>query len=312
MAASEIKGKRILVVDDEPENIQILTEYLSREGHTVANASEGNSAIARLRAWKPHIVFLDINMPGISGLELIPKLRAASPEEYVSIVLVSANMAVEDVARGFEAGADDYMTKPVRSQEVLSRIRVMLHLKEVHDAHKKAAQRSEELALGDEVTGLFNMRTFFRKANEELLRARRFKKPVSALLINIDGFASVNEAADFVAGSDVLRETGQRIQQSVRSIDLVGRVGADEFVVLLVETDLAGAEFIAEKIRDTIKSKEFRAGKGAVNITASVGIAGVSYQGEETDMARLFRHGSEALKSAKSNGTSLIEIYSTV
>lgn len=308
----EHKGKRILVVDDDPENIKLLTEYLVREGHSVASASDGTAALHRVKAWKPHLIFLDVNLPGITGYELVPKLRAACLDEYVSIVLVSANMTIEDVLKGLDSGADDYLTKPVRSQEVLSRVRVALHVKETHDSLRRALAKSEELAASDDLTGLLNARAFFRKAESEILRARRFKKPVSLLMIDLDDFAAVNEGADFAFGSEVLREVAGRMRQCVRSIDLLARVGADEFLLLLVETDLAGAEFMAERIRESIQSGEIRRDRHSVKLTASIGIAGLSYQHErEENQYHLYRNASEALGTAKHCGPSSIEIYSS-
>jgi two-component system, cell cycle response regulator len=302
--------RRVMVVDDDRENVDLLTEYLVKEGHTVQSAVDGEAALHRLRAWKPHLILLDVNMPKMSGIELIPKIRNLTQDEYASIILISANMTVEDVTKGLEAGADDYLTKPFRAQDLISRIRAMLRLKEVQDALKRANHRIEELNSTDDLTNLMNMRSVYRRGEEEIVRAKRFRKPVSSLLLNLDGFSSVNQSYGFVVGSHVLKEVAMRIKQSLRAIDLVARVGADEFFILLCETDLAGAEFVAERVRDSIQSSPFKNDKQSIRLTATIGVAGLTPDQTNQRMSDLLHITTEALRSAKANGSNRIEVYS--
>jgi diguanylate cyclase (GGDEF)-like protein len=253
-------------------------------------------------------------LPGISGLELIPKIRQATQEDYVSIILVTANTAIDDALLGLDSGADDYVTKPFRSQQLICRVRTMLRFKDAQDGLRRANHRIDELTSKDDLTGLMNMRSLYRKAEEEILRARRFRKPIAGLLINLDQFWKVNHELGFVAGSEVIQEMGQRIRKCLRSIDWVARVGADEFFVLMVETDLSKAEFMAERIRDSIQSEPYKDNKNTVRLTASIGVSGISpdqpAQVNEPQMGDLFQTASEALRSAKAAGPNRIEIYS--
>jgi diguanylate cyclase (GGDEF)-like protein len=306
------KGRRILVVDDDRENIELLTEFLAREGHTVTNASEGQSALHRIKAWRPHLILLDVNMPGLSGIELIPKIRAATVDDYAAIMLVSANMSMEDINRGLDAGADDYLTKPFRTQDLAARLRALMRVKELQDNVRRANHRIEELASTDDLTGLFNMRAMQRKSDEEILRCRRFRKPVSALLVNLDQFSSVNETGGFQFGTQVLKLVGQQLRQCVRTMDLLARVGSDEFMIVLPETDLAGAEFVAERIRDSIANREFSADKHSAKLTTCVGISGFAADHAEGTLSDLLKNANEALRSAKAVGPNRIEIYSFV
>jgi diguanylate cyclase (GGDEF)-like protein len=309
--------KRVLVVDDDRENIELLTQYLSQEGLGVQNASDGASALHRIKAWKPHLILLDVNMPGMSGIELIPKIRAATEHDYVSIILVSGALTLEDVNRGIGAGADDYLTKPFRSQDLLSRVRVMLRFKELQDSLRRANERIDELSSSDELTGLLSFRTLFRRGDEEILRSRRFRKPVSALIVNLDGFSKVNQELGFQFGTQVIQETARRLKQCIRNIDMVARIGADEFFVLLIETDLAGAEFVAERARDVIQAEPISgSGQGAgsdklsTRITACIGVAGLGAEQPDAKMSDLIHSASEALRSAKASGPNQIEVYS--
>lgn len=302
--------RRVLVVDDERENVELLSSYLSKDGHSVQSANDGESALHRLKAWKPHLVVLDVNMPKMTGIELIPKIRLLTQDEYTSIILVSSNMTPEDVAKGLDAGADDYLTKPFRVQDLMARIRTMLKFKEVQDSLRRANHRIEELSATDDLTGLMNMRCVYRKGEEEIVRAKRFRKPISCFLLNLDGFSSVNQTHGFLAGSHVLQELAIRIKSCLRSIDLVARVGADEFFVLLSETDLAGAEFMAERVRDSIQSTPFKNEKQSIKLTATLGVAGLSPDQTNQRMSDLLHIATEALRSAKANGTNRIEVYS--
>jgi diguanylate cyclase (GGDEF)-like protein len=150
----------------------------------------------------------------------------------------------------------------------------------------------------------------YRRGEEEIVRSKRFRKPVSSLLINLDGFVTVNQNIGFLAGSHVLQEVGNRIKQCIRSIDLVARVGADEFFVLLSETDLASAEFIAERARDSIQSLPFKNEKQTIKLTATIGVAGLTPDQSNQRMSDLLHCTTEALRSAKANGTNRIEVYS--
>lgn len=302
--------RRVLVVDDDRLNVEFLNETLSKEGYSIQTASDGDGALHRIKAWKPQLLLLDVNLPGISGIDLIPKIRQATQDDYVSIMLVTANASLDDLVFGIESGADDFISKPFRVQELLVRMKTLLRFKDTQDALRRANQRIDEITSTDELTGLLNMRTLHRKGEEEIQRTRRFKKPVSALLINLDRFSDINHEHGFSTGSAVLEEVGKRIRGCLRSIDMVARVGADEFFTLLVETDLANAEFMAERIRDAIQSHPYKDAKHSVSLSTCIGVAGLNSDQANHQMSDLFHFASEALRSAKSTGPNHIEIYS--
>jgi two-component system, cell cycle response regulator len=307
--------RRILVLDDDRENVEYLNGILSQEGHSIQAASDAEAALHRIKAWKPQLLLLNVNQPAPLLRDLILKVRAACSDDYLAIILLVGQTATVDMGNGgLDLGADDYLMKPFRSHELITRIRTMLHYKDTQDLLRRANHRIEEISSTDDLTGLMNMRTLHRKGEEEVLRSRRFKKPVSALLINLDRFSDINHKLGFQTGSAVLQDMGARIKNSLRSIDMVARVGADEFFVLLVETDLANAEFMAERIRDGIQSQAFRDQKHAAELTTCIGVAGLNFAESEGDnqqhISDLFHFASEALRSAKAAGPNRIEIYS--
>lgn len=302
--------KRVLVVDDDKESLDSLSAFVTEEGHTVTTAQDAESALHRIRAWKPHLILLDVNMPGTSGLDLIPRIRSLTADDYVSVILVSASLTLEEVSKALDLGADDYLSKPFRATELLTRVRTMLRFKELQDSLKRSQQRVEELSTHDELTGLLNMRALLRRGEEEVMRCRRFRKPISALLVNVDQFSSINENADFLFGNYILKEVGALIKRAVRSVDMVARLGGDEYFVILPETDLAGAEYVAQRIRDMMTSAEFKSEKHSAKATSCIGIAGFNNEHQGTGITELFRNSNESLKTAKIGGTNRIEIYS--
>lgn len=304
------KGRRILLVDDDRENVDLLTDFIAREGHNISHCADAPSALHRVKAWRPHVILLDVNMPGMSGLELIPKIRALGGDDYSAIMLTTSNSTLEDVQLGIEAGADDYLIKPFRIQELAARIRALARLKDLHDSLRRANHRIEELSSTDDLTGLMNLRALSRRAEDEVLRCRRFRKPLSAVLVNLDGFSQWNERLGLTGANHLLKETGGLLRRCLRSVDLLGRLGSDEFLAILPETDLAGGEFVAERIREALEKAEFKSEKQGVRLTACVGVAGFPEDRGDGDLSELFRNVHEALRSAKGMGPNRVEIYS--
>jgi diguanylate cyclase (GGDEF)-like protein len=222
----------------------------------------------------------------------------------------SKQSPVDDALLGLDSGADEFIGRNFSEQELICRVRTLLRFKDLQDGVRRANHRIDELSTTDDLTGMLNMRALHRKGEEEILRSRRFKKPVSALLINLDDFSAINHHLGFSTGSAVIQEVANRIRSSIRSIDMTARVGADEFFLLLVESDLASAEFMAERIRDAIQSVPFKDSKHSASVTACIGVAGLGPDHKDQQMSDLFHSASEALRSAKAAGPNHVEIYS--
>jgi diguanylate cyclase (GGDEF)-like protein len=287
--------KRILIVDDDRETVDALTQYLAHEGYSVQGAGDVESALHRVRAWKPQLVLLDVNLPGASGLSLVPKIRAAS-DEYVAVILVSGKMAPEDVAEGLAAGADDFLPKPFRTHELLSRIRAMMRLKTLEDSLRRANRRADELSSTDELTGLLTLKAIVKAGDEELARARRSRSPVSIALLDLDGFHQANAKGGYLFGNFVLQEAGRRLRESLGEGGQLARVGADEFLALLAATSEAGARAVAERMRASVATAVFRDDRHSLALTARVAAATASPDAPEATCAELFVSASHELR----------------
>lgn len=301
----ENQRRKILVVDDDAETRKIVTSALEHQGYKVNTVDCGDQAIKAMNSWRPHLVLLDVNMPGLNGIETLRALR--DQDEYVSCLFVSGMSGSEDVIRGLDAGADDYIRKPFDVFELLARVRSQLRIKDLNDHLKIANDKLKELVDIDDLTGLFNMRSLYKKLDFELDRARRYGRSVCVLMMDMDHFKKVNDNHDHLFGSFVLSEVGGIIRENIRKVDFAARYGGDEFLVVLTEIELEGAKVFAERLRDKIEHYQFESDHHAMQLTASIGFAIASPQFHDIDARALVRHADRALYEAKAGGRNRFE-----
>ena len=301
------KKRRILIIDDDETSRRLVGKALEFEGYLVEQAENGAMGLDKIADWKPHLILLDVNMPGLNGLETLAKLRVMN--EYVSVIFVSGNRKTEDIMRGLDAGSDDYICKPFEILELLARVRSQLRIKDVHDNLKKANDRLLELVDIDDLTGLFNMRSLYKKLDFELDRARRYKRSVCAIMMDLDKFKRVNDQHDHLFGSFVLSEIGKIIRDNIRKVDFAARYGGDEFLVVLTEINLEGATTFANRLRQRIESATFKNEFFSMQLTASLGMALANPNEQDVDARALVRYADRALYQAKQNGRNRVEIF---
>jgi two-component system cell cycle response regulator len=308
----ELKSRRILTVDTDRDTHEAANQGLTPVGAHLTHVEDLDSTIHRIRAWKPHVVAMNPAILG-EGADLhssFERIRSVSQEDYISIVVLLNEGEMNRAETYLSAGADDFLHKPASKTEWVARLQAAVRARDLHDQYRRSQHRIDELSATDDLTGLANMKFMYRLGEEDIARCRRFKKAVSALIIDIDHFSSVNEAHGFPFGSFVLKQVAQTVKGCVRKVDRVARVGADEYFVLLPETDLAGAEFVAERIRDTVQSQEHRSEKETAKVTVSIGVCGFGPGEESGGITDFFRNSSEALRSAKVAGANRIEVFS--
>lgn len=292
--------RKILVVDDDSASLRITQRSLEFEGYQVETAASGREAIEKINSWRPHLVLLDMSMPGIDGLETLKALRAKG--EYVSVIFVSGKSETENVIRGLDAGADDYIRKPFDTLELLARVRSQLRIKDLNDSLSRANEKLKELVDIDDLTGLFNMRSLYKRLDFEIDRARRYRRSVCVLMMDMDHFKRVNDEHDHLFGSFVLAEVGKMIKENIRKVDFAARYGGDEFLVALMEIDRKGAEVFADRLRERIEKYTFTSDDHTIRLTASIGFAISSPAEHNIDARALVRLADQALYRAKQGG----------
>lgn len=301
------KKARILVIDDDIDNVKLITEALLREGYNVSDACNGEDGLHKIKAWSPHLILLDMNMPGLDGIATLKRIRKNSAEEYIAVIFITGNSQIEDIVTGLDTGADDYIAKPFRLAELMARVRAKLRVKELNDQLRRTTKRLEELVDLDDLTGLYNMRSAYKRLDQEMLRASRYFKQVSCIMMDLDNFKSVNDSNDHIFGSWVLVEIAKIIKENTRSIDITARYGGDEYLIMLPETDLTGAERLAERIRKNIETWNFSQGKQKAKITCSFGVASVDFKKANIDGKELIRQADQMLYDAKNAGRNQVK-----
>mgnify|MGYP001367924278 CR=1 FL=1 len=299
--------RKILVVDDDKDSLRLMVAALRFAGYDVREANSGELALAKIAEQTPHMVFLDINMPGLNGLDTLKQLK--SKEQYVSVMFVSARANTADVVTGLDLGADDYVRKPFSPEELLARVRTQLRIKDLNDQLRKANERLLELVDTDDLTGLFNMRSLYNRLNLEISRARRYGRIIGVVMMDMDHFKNINDNHDHLFGSFVLAETGKLIRQNIRQVDFAARYGGDEFLMVLTETSEAGIWRFADRIRKTVEEHVYQNGKDSASITASLGVAVTPSFAHTIDAKELVRAADHALFSAKEAGRNCVRSF---
>lgn len=281
----------MLVVDDDPDKLNLLQFALTRAGYQVRTACDGEEGLAAVASFEPDLVVSDIMMPRINGYELARRIRENPKTRFIPIILqTAAGSRAEDQRLGSEVGALGYITDPTDLDLLLARARTLLDFKAYLDT-------CEEQATTDHLTGLANRRRFERQLEREVARTARHERPFSLVLLDLDDFKQVNDTHGHEAGDVAIQSLARVLQQGTRGIDLAARVGGEEFAVILTETNLVGATEVAERLRLTLRATEIPI---IGHIAASFGVAECPSQG--LTARELVASADAALYEAKRQG----------
>lgn len=291
--------REVLVAEDDPMFRKILQNWLQSWDYKVIVATDGTEAWNILQQERPpDLLILDWVMPGVDGMELCRRIRERQSASYQYILIVTANDARQDVVRGLEAGADDYLTKPFDKAELRARLRVGRRILTLQEDLVRAREDLRFQATHDVLTGIWNRRAVLDLLHREIERAARFHASTGVLMLDLDHFKKINDTYGHLTGDAVLKETAQRITQVVRSYDFVGRYGGEEFLVLLPGCDKEQAEQSGERIRFAVMATPVAAGGSEISVTISIG-ATATIGGPETEVLAI---ADAALYQAKSAG----------
>ena len=255
--APKNKDKTILIVDDSKLNLKILSDILEIKSYRIASAESGKMALEFIEMKKPDLILLDILMPDINGLEVCRRLKAKESTKNIPIIFISGLDKSEDIVKGFQAGAVDYIVKPFQKEVVLARVNTHLKLSETQQKLKKRNKKLKELlneveflSFHDEMTSLYNRR-YFENELERLNSSRRL--PITIMVADLDDLKYVNDNFGHKQGDKYIKAAAELLKNSSRDEDIVARIGGDEFAIILPETGNEAATNIFKRIKNNIK-----------------------------------------------------------
>jgi diguanylate cyclase (GGDEF)-like protein len=298
---------RIAVVDDDRLVRDRVASLLRARGYAPTVFESATKLLEAHKHTGFDLVLLDVVMEGISGVDACRILKARE-EGFVPVVLVTSRADPDARVEGLRIGADDYVSKPFEEEELVARVASMLRIKRSYDAVAASRNRMAELAVLDDLTGLYNVRYLQQRFSEEWKRAERHREPLAIAMIDVDHFKAVNDSHGHDVGDAVLREVSARLRGSVRDTDVVARYGGEEFVVLLPSTQLAGALVVAERIRKSVATRRIETPRARLEITASIGLALYPSRGVSSK-DQLLRAADAALYRAKEEGRDRICVH---
>ena len=296
---------KILVADDSRLYRKLVEETLAHEQYAVCFAKNGREARDLLSEHRPALVITDWEMPDLTGIELCSQIRS-DQGSYSYIILLTSNTDKDQIIRGLAAGADDYLTKPFHSGELLARVAVGRRIVELHRQLQAKNRLLEELALTDSLTGLPNRRAIEDWAVRQLNGAARYGFPFWVVMADLDSFKSVNDTYGHQAGDTVLKKFADLLRTNTRASNICGRIGGEEFVLVLTHVEKANIHIVVDRIRHQLEAEEFSFGACTLGITASFGISGFQ-GGEVPKFDQLIREADAALYAAKRAGRNRLE-----
>ena len=295
-SSAETRPPRLVVVDDQPVNIQALYQVFAAD-HQVLMATSGPQALALCTSKRPDLVLLDVMMPDMDGYEVCRRLQADPDTRDIPIIFVTAHNDEAAETRGLEAGAVDFISKPINPKIVRARVKTHLTLK----AHADLLRQWVYL---DGLTAVYNRRYFDEHLATEWARAQRNGSALSVVLLDVDFFKRYNDRYGHQAGDDCLRRVAACLRQGIkRPGDLIARYGGEEFVCLLPETPLQGALEFARQLGAAVAALNIEHADSSVAafVTVSLGVCSKPADSAGTAQA-LLREADAQLYTAKSRG----------
>jgi diguanylate cyclase (GGDEF)-like protein len=295
----------ILLAEDDPVTRMLMTRFLKNAGYEVDAVSNGSEALDRMTKRYYPMLVTDWEMPEMDGVALCKAVRNMQLDGYVYALLLTARDAKEHIITGLEAGADDYLVKPVHEPELIARLNAGRRILNLEHSLRAANHRNRILSITDALTGAYNRRYLMEQLPREVERCRRYAYPLSVLMCDLDHFKDINDQQGHAAGDDVLQQFAGRAQRSIRSnSDWIARYGGEEFLIVLPETAHVDGMFVAEKIRALIENTPFNTRAGNTTVTASFGVASTGPSGPDLTLKveAMIRTADECLYSSKLEG----------
>ena len=297
---------RVLVAEDDLTSRLVLQSNMAKWGYEVLSVPDGDRAWEELqKPDAPALLVLDWEMPGMDGIDLCRKVRAGESAHPSYIILLTSRSDTEDLVAGLEAGANDYVDKPFVAAELRARVDVGRRFVELHEQLQASERALEHLARTDLLTQIMNRGAIMGRLHEELARSKREGSRLAVGELDIDFFKRVNDTHGHGAGDEVLREVVRRLAVALRPYDGLGRIGGEEFLVLIPGATSDNARAVLERLRKAVCAGAIDYVDGQIDVTISVG--GTTTEGDEPE-DRVLMRADDALYRAKELGRNRVEM----
>jgi diguanylate cyclase (GGDEF)-like protein len=287
---------KVLIIDDDPASVALARQWLKKDGHVIVTAADGEEGLSRAAGEEPDLILLDVHMPGMNGFQVCERLKADSRLRNIPVIFLSAADETREKVKGLDLGAVDYVTKPFDRFELPARVRAALRTKRLQDLLTVYSEI-------DSLTEVYNRRVLMERLEQEWNRTRRYSTTVAFIMCDIDHFKAVNDTHGHPTGDQVLERIATLLRKSVRSSDMVGRYGGEEFGIIMVNADRDSAASAAERYRSKIESMDLHSRKGEFRVTVSFGVA--DSRGKDS-VNQLVTAADRALYKAKETGRNTV------
>ena len=298
---------KILIADDSKTTRAMLTAAIEDFGHQVIIAATGNEAIELYQKHHPDLLILDVVMGKMDGFECARRIREIeNNQDWVPIIFLSSSIDDESIAKGIDAGGDDYLTKPFSHITLAAKIKAMQRISDMRKRLFDLTKELDLLSITDPLTRLYNRLQFDRTLKEKLRWAEQRGIKIALLFIDLDKFKEINDTYGHNIGDLLLKEVANRLRATVRQRDFIARLGGDEFAIIAEVESENDATKIAEKIVRTLADDYVLESK-RVNVSASVGIA--FYPVEGTTIDNFVKNADTAMYHVKNTSKNSYSIY---
>jgi two-component system cell cycle response regulator len=294
MATEQGNSPLVLIVDDHPDNVEVLQARLDALGYRTACAADGETALKMVADSPPDLILLDVMMPHMDGNEVARRIKGNKSLPFIPIIMQTALDSTQSKVIGLDSGADDYVTKPINYAELQARMTAALRVKALQD---KVAQ----MAITDALTGLYNRRHLDERMDEMFEHSARLHEALSVVMFDIDHFKQVNDTYGHQVGDVVLTQFAQLLKHVARDIDRLGRYGGEEFMVLLPGTVLDAGVTFAKRARQEVEAHQFDYAGGTLSCSISAGVAAFPHPRIHTRQ-QLVKAADDGLYVAKTTG----------
>lgn len=298
---------KILVADDSISFLNLLTESLKKLGHEVIQTSDGVTAVELFKTVHPDLVILDVVMSGMDGFQTAREIRLINPDDWIPIIFLSSSVNDESIAKGIDAGGDDYLTKPYSDITLQAKIKAMARISDMRQQLLMRTDELKKISSTDTLTGLYNRFQFEKMIKMKIAAAGRHKFKIALLFVDLDHFKTINDTFGHGVGDLLLKEVSFRLQKCTRMDDFIARIGGDEFVVILSHVEgIPAVGEVANKIVQEL-AKPYSINNNEIKISASVGVA--CYPEQNGDAATVIQDADIAMYAAKQLGRNNYQFY---